>query len=147
MVIRKGTLVPGSDHRILQSVPTSHRDLLTARGTAVFTTIDRYGRPQSTAVWYLVDHDGLLKLSSTANRQKLKNLRANSSCSLFLIDPADTHRTLEIRAEAELVADPDHADITRFAQAYGIEPSRLITGDRHTIVLRPRRIVINPPSG
>ena len=138
--------MPGNDHGILPTVPISHRDLLTARGTAVFTTIDRYSRPQSTAVWYLVDHDGLLKLSSTANRQKLKNLRANPACSLFLIDPADSHRTLEIRADAELVADPDNADITRFAQAYGIEPSRLVADDRHTIVLRPRRIVINPPS-
>ncbi len=138
--------MPGPDHGILLTVPTTHRDLLTARGTAVFTTIDRNNRPQSTAVWYLVDHDGLLKLSSTANRQKFKNLRANPSCSLFLIDPVDTHRTLEIRAEAELVADSDNADITRFAQAYGIEPSRLFAGDRHTIVLRPRRIVVNPPS-
>lgn len=132
------------DHGVLDDVPTSHQDLLTAQGTAVLTTIDRQGRPQSTAVWYLVDHDGLLKLSSTAGRQKYKNLRANPSCTLFLIDPSDAHRTLEIRAEAELVADPDSADITRFAHAYGIDPAKVVADDRHTIVLRPRRVVVNP---
>lgn len=137
--------MPDADDNIFQAVPVSHRDLLTARGTAVFTTVDHDNRPQSTAVWYLVDHDGLLKLSSTANRQKYKNLRRSRSCTLFLIDPDDSHRTLEIRAEAELIADPDSADITRFANAYGIEPSAVIADNRYTIILRPRRIITNPP--
>ncbi|SFI57464.1 PPOX class probable F420-dependent enzyme [Amycolatopsis sacchari] len=130
---------------ILDIVPASHHDLLTAPGTAVLTTIDRHGRPQSTAAWYLVDRDGLLKLSSTADRQKIKNLRANPSCTFFLMDPANPFRTLEVRAEAELVADTDFADLKRFTEAYGREP-RVLGDERFTIVLRPRRIVANPPA-
>ena len=132
--------MPHTEDGILQSVPASHRDLLTARGTATLTTIDRHGRPQSTAVWYLVD-DGLLKCSVTSDRQKYKNLRANPACDLFLIDPADAQRTLEIRADAELIADPESKDVIRFAEAYGYDPAMLIGDGRYTVVLRPRRIV------
>jgi PPOX class probable F420-dependent enzyme len=139
-------VVPHTEGGILQAVPAGHRDLLTARGTAVLTTIDHHSRPQSTAVWYLVDEDGLLKCSVTASRQKYKNLDRNPSCALFLIDPADTQRTLEIRAEAELIADPDNLDLARIALAYGVDPSMLMADDRHTVVLRPRRVVTNPPA-
>jgi hypothetical protein len=37
------------------TVPDSHSGLLTAPLTAVLTTINPNGQPQSTAVWYLVD--------------------------------------------------------------------------------------------
>ncbi len=101
---------------ILQEVPESHRDLLLAPLTATLTTIDSGGRPQSTAVWYFVDDDGLLKGSITSDRQKYKNLQRNRSCDLFIIDPQNPYRTLEIRADADLSPDPDKATVRKFAR-------------------------------
>jgi PPOX class probable F420-dependent enzyme len=134
---------------ILGQVPASHRDLLLSPLTAVLTTVDATGRPQSTAVWYLVDGDGRLKGSITSDRQKYKNLSANPDCCLFIIDPDDPFRTLEIRAEAELEADPDKATVRKFAEAYQVDEALLAsaTEDRYTVTYRPRRVVANPSSG
>ena len=128
-------------------VPESHRDLLRSPLTAALTTIDHRGRPQSTAVWFLVDDDGLLKGSVTSDRQKYKNLSSNPDVSLLIIDPANPQRTLEVRAEAELTADPAKAMVAKFAAAYGVDEALLASagGDRYTVTYRPWRIVANPP--
>ena len=81
---------------IVSAVPESHRDLLRSPLTATLTTIDVNGRPQSSAVWYFVDDDGRLTGSITSDRQKYKNLSHNPNCDLFIIDPQDPFRTLEI---------------------------------------------------
>ena len=132
---------------IIDEVPESHRDLLTSPLTAALTTIDNKGRPQSTAVWYLVDDDGSLKGSITDDRQKYKNLSRNPNCTLLVIDPSNPWRTLEIRAEAELSADPEKATVSKFAAAYGVDEAMLkASGDnRFTVTYRPRRVVSNPP--
>jgi PPOX class probable F420-dependent enzyme len=132
---------------ITDHVPESHRDLLAAPLTAALTTVDAKGRPQSTAVWYLVDDDGLLKGSVTDDRQKYKNLSGNPNCTLLIIDPSNPWRTLEIRAEAELTADPQKTTVSKFAQAYQADEDMLkASGDnRYTVTYRPRRVVVNPP--
>ena len=132
---------------IIDEVPESHRDLLTSPLTAALTTIDNKGRPQSTAVWYLVDDDGSLKGSITDDRQKYKNLSRNPNCTLLVIDPSNPWRTLEIRAEAELSADPEKATVSKFVAAYGVDEAMLkASGDnRFTVTYRPRRVVSNPP--
>jgi len=133
--------------RILDQVPQSHRDLLQTPLTATLSTIDAKGRPQSTAVWYFVDDDGQLKGSITSDRQKFKNLRGNPNCVLFVIDPQNPYRTLEVRAEAELTADPDKTTVRKFAKVYNVDESMLVqeNEDRYTVTYRPRRVVANPP--
>jgi PPOX class probable F420-dependent enzyme len=135
--------------QILEHVPASHRDLLLSPFTATLTTLDHKGRPQSTAVWYLVDGDGQLKGSITADRQKYHNLQANPSCSLFIIDPQDPYRTLEVRAEAELDPDPEKATLRKFAEAYQVDEALLVRAEeeRITITYEPRRVVANPSPG
>jgi PPOX class probable F420-dependent enzyme len=135
--------------QILDEAPASHRDLLLAPLTASLTTLDDRGRPQSTAVWYLVDGDGQLKSSTTADRQKYKNLLANPSCTLFIIDPQDQFRTLEVRAEAELEADPDKVTLRKFAEAYQVDEALLVRAqeDRWTVNYRTRRVVASPRAG
>ena len=122
---------------ILEEVPESHRDLLEAPLTATLTTIDVHGRPQSTAVWYLVDENGQLKGSVTSDRQKFKNLKRNPSCALFIIDPANPFRTLEVRADAQLEPDPDKAMVRKFAKAYGIEEAVLVSPGGGSLIRSP----------
>jgi len=102
---------------ILNDVPESHRDLLRRTLTATLTTIDAKGRPRSTVVWYFVDSDGQLKGSITSNRRQYKDLRGNRNCDLFIIDFEDPLRTLEVRAAAELIADPDNGTVRKLAKA------------------------------
>jgi PPOX class probable F420-dependent enzyme len=132
---------------IVDEVPESHRDLLTSPLTAALTTVDEKGRPQSTAVWYIVDDDGLLKGSITDDRQKYKNLTRNPNCTLLIIDPSNSWRTLEIRAEAQLSADPEKATVSKFAKAYRADEAMLkAAGDnRYTVTYLSRRVVANPP--
>lgn len=56
-------------------IPSSHVDLLQAPGTAVLATIGKDGLPQVTALWWLLE-DGVIKISISSARQKLKNLQA-----------------------------------------------------------------------
>jgi hypothetical protein len=74
--------------------------------------------------------------------------RGNRNCALFIIDPHNPFRTLEIRAEAELTADPEKTTVRKFAKIYSIDESMLVdpTEDRYTVTYRPRRLVANPPA-
>ena len=131
---------------VVDSVPESHRDLLERPLAAIFTTVDDECRPQSTAVWFPVDADGLLKCSTTADRQKFKNLRRNPNCVLFVIDPDNSFRTLEVRAEAELAPDPEEATVRKLARVYGVAEELLVNagGERYNVVLHARRVVALP---
>jgi len=72
----------------------------------------------------------------------------NPHCDLFVIDPANPLRTLEVRAEAALEHDPDQATVRTFARAYGVDEAMLVNEaeDRYTVTFHPRRVVVNPPA-
>ena len=130
---------------IAELVPETHADLLQAPVTAVLTTVGADGLPQSTAVWFLVE-EGTLKTSLITSRQKYKNLTRNPKATLFILDPANPYRTLEVRAEIELLADPDKRMLPKFAAHYGADEATLdIPGsDRVIAVFQPRRVVSFP---
>jgi PPOX class probable F420-dependent enzyme len=126
-------------------VPDSHADLLDAPHTAVLTTVGADGQPQSTAVWYLVDDDGLLKTSITTDRQKYRNLARHPKATLFVLDPSNPFRTLEIRASVELSPDPDKELLPKFAARYNVPVEALTQagGERVVATLTPVRVVSN----
>ena len=101
----------------MTAFPESHQDLLKA-DVAMLATIGQDGYPQVTALWFLLD-DGTLKLSLNTTRQKLKNLQAHPECTLFILDPANPYRTLEIRARAEITPDVDYAFAKKLGAKYG----------------------------
>src|SRR5918912_2652415 len=101
----------------MSTFPESHRDLL-ASDVAILATIGRNGYPQVTAVWFLHDDDGTLKLSLNTARQKVKNLRQRPECTLFFLDRANPYRTLEVRARAELSSDRDYVFADKVGKKY-----------------------------
>jgi PPOX class probable F420-dependent enzyme len=131
------------ESNLLAQVPESHRDLLYDPLPFVLTTVDSKCRPQSSVVWILVDDDGQLKGSTLSDRQKYRNLKRNPACTLLVIDPTNDHRTLEIRAVADLVPDPEKETARAIAPKYGADPARLgqSPGDRVTIIFHPERVV------
>ncbi|MDE3077100.1 MAG: PPOX class F420-dependent oxidoreductase [Chloroflexota bacterium] len=103
----------------MASFPESHRHLVEAAGTAILATNGKSGHPQVTAVAYFLDDDGELNISLNTTRQKTKNLMANPKCTLFLLDPANSGRWLEVRADVELAPDPDFAFAAKAGAKYG----------------------------
>jgi len=122
-------------------VPAAHLDLLETP-TAILGTIGPDGRPQLTAIWYLVDDDGTLRLSLNTDRQKVRNLRERPVATLFLIDTTTPTRYLEVRADVELADDPAYAFADRVGAKYGAD-LRSFDGDhqeRVVVTLRPVRV-------
>ena len=107
------------------SVPADHQDLLTRPICGVFTTMGGDGQPQSSLVW--LDDDGeCVRVNTTLERQKGRNLRRDPRVSLLVVDPEDTARFIQIRGEVELVTDgaEEHLDAltrkyTRHTHYYG----------------------------
>ncbi|MEO8285520.1 MAG: PPOX class F420-dependent oxidoreductase [Chloroflexota bacterium] len=99
-------------------IPESHKDLLSAP-VAVLATNGTDGFPQVTALWFLFDEGGALRLSLNNTRQKVKNMQERSNITLFILDPANPYRTIEIRAKAEITQDPDGAFVKKLGQKYG----------------------------
>jgi PPOX class probable F420-dependent enzyme len=121
--------------------PDSHADLLANPNTAVLTTVGSDGLPQSTAVWFLVE-DGVLRTSVLTSRQKYRNLRHNPKATLFVVDPANPFRTLEVRATVELTPDPGKTLLPKFAARYSTPVEVLDQpGERVTVSFAPQHVV------
>jgi len=59
------------------------------------------GQPQSSLVW--CDFDGTcVRVNTTRERQKGKNMQANPKVSLLVIDLQDAGRWIEVRGEVEI---------------------------------------------
>jgi len=123
-------------------VPDSHRHLLDT-DTAILATNGPDGLPQVTAIAFYHDKDDdLVKISLNDTRQKSKNLRRNPNVTLFILDPANHLRSLEIRATAEVIPDPDKSFCATAGSKYNSDFSRHDRpGEtRSQIVLHPTRI-------
>ena len=112
----------------MSAIPDSHRELAETAGIAILTTLGADGFPQSTAVGYLLDGD-VFRFTVSSGKQKVRNLRRTPECTVFLVDPANLYRTVEVRGRAELIADDDFAWAARIAESRGsdVENVRRIT--------------------
>jgi PPOX class probable F420-dependent enzyme len=99
--------------------------------------------PQVTALWFLLDDDGIIKLSLNTARQKVKNLQARPECTLFILDPANPYRTLEICARATITPDTDYAFAQKLGAKYGgvdLRSSDRPGETRVVVALQPVRV-------
>jgi PPOX class probable F420-dependent enzyme len=93
-------------------------------------------------IWVVLD-GGDVVTSLTETRQKLKNLRARPQATVFVIDPNNPFRTLEVRGDVTIEPDPDLVTLVRVLGAYGteLESFQGPLEDRVTVALRPTRVV------
>jgi PPOX class probable F420-dependent enzyme len=127
---------------IMIEIPESHHDLLSA-DTGMLATIGPNAVPQVTALWFLYDDDGLVRLSLSPERQKTKNLLKHHECTFFILDCENRLRTLEIRAHAEIASDADYTFAGKLGRKYGadlrqIDPPGL---QRMVVTLRPIKVI------
>ncbi len=130
---------------IRELVPDSHHDLLDAAWATALVTLDGQGRPQTTAVWYLADEDGVFKTSISDARVKFRHLVSNPEVDALIIDPTNQFRTIEIRATATLTPDPEGAVLRKIGAKYDADVATFDQpGDkRYVVSFEPRRVVVN----
>ena len=78
--------------------------------TIIFTSLDRRGYPHSIAMWYVVDPDGTVAMTTFRKSQKVKNLERDRRCAL-LVESGRTYPELKgllIRGRAELDGEVEH---------------------------------------
>jgi PPOX class probable F420-dependent enzyme len=125
----------------MSRIPASHRDLLDGP-VAILATNGADGRPQVTAVWFLYDDEGRLRLSLNTTRQKTENLTADPNATLFFIDPANPYCTLEVRGTVEIEPDSDYAFADQIAAKYDTDLRKMDGSGvtRVAVTLRPTRV-------
>ncbi|MDO8365062.1 MAG: PPOX class F420-dependent oxidoreductase [Actinomycetota bacterium] len=127
------------------AIPESHLDLVNTPTVGVLSTLGSDGRPQSTAVWFLLDGD-VIRTSLLTSRQKYKNMAAHPKATLFVLDPTNPFRTLEVRGDVAFDEDPGLAFFERIVRHYGMDPDTFPAprDGRVVLTLHPARIVANP---
>jgi|SRR5581483_11417667 len=89
--------------------PDEQRRYLEDSHTIILTTLDRHGYPHSVAMWYVVDADGTVVMTTFAKSQKAVNLRRDPRCAL-LVESGRTYPELKgllIRGRATLEQDTE----------------------------------------
>jgi PPOX class probable F420-dependent enzyme len=124
-------------------IPASHRDLLDAPIPVMMATVGPGGYPQVTAIWAVRDGDTIVT-SLAGVRQKLTNLREHPQATVFVIDPTNPYRTLEVRGDVSVEPDPGLVTLEKVLVAYGTDldafPGPL--EGRTSVTLRPTRVVV-----
>lgn len=128
----------------MTEIPESHRALLDT-DVATLATVGPDGRPQLSEVWFLaegVGDDVVVRISLNSSRQKTRNLRRNTACSLLLLDLANPYRYLELRGDAELAEDPDYVFADKAGAKYkaDLREHDRPGESRVVVTIRPTRV-------
>lgn len=136
---------------VVTGIPVSHLDLLVQPVHGVLTTMMPDGQPQSSLVW--CDTDGeVVRVNTTCERQKGRNMLADPRVSLVVIDPQDSSRWIEIRGAVEIVYDGalEHLDritrqYTRHPQYYGyvMPAEKQMRETRIICKIKPSKIILD----
>lgn len=130
----------------MASIPETHADLV--NGVVALVTVNPDGYPQVTAVVTRLEDDGKIHTSVNNERQKYKNLAERPKATLFAIDPADSFRTVEVRADVELIPDPDKSWIKAFITDPNFDVDAIDQGaERFHVVFTPAKVNTLPPAG
>jgi PPOX class probable F420-dependent enzyme len=125
-------------------IPESHLDLMDAPLTAIFTSVNADGSPQSSAIWYMWE-DGRLWFSTKRWAKKFRNLPERPLAGFIVVDRNDESRYVEIRGVAAIAEDPGCVGRDRIRAKHGIDASAPdpYTADRVLVTLEPSRVVVH----
>ena len=101
-------------------------DFIRARRNGVLVTQKRDGRPQLSNIVYVVDDDGVIRISITADRAKYANLRRTPLASLY-VAREDFWAYTVIEADVELsdvAAAPDDPAVDELVDVYRADRGR-----------------------
>jgi PPOX class probable F420-dependent enzyme len=132
--------------------PEEQRRYLEEAHTIILTSIDRHGYPHSVAMWYAVDPDGSVVMTTFAKSQKTLNLKRDPRCAL-LVESGRIYEELQgllIRGRAAIDGDTEHVldTLEKVHAKYGMpgsgrelrEALRAQARKRVVIRIRPERV-------
>ena len=128
------------------TLTTKARALLERPVIANVATVDADGRPQITPVWVDVE-DGAVVFNTARGRAKDRNLAANPSVAVSVVDPDDPFNVVVVRGRARAVEEGADAHVDRLAKKYmGLDeyPMRQPGEVRVKYVLDPEAIPMQP---
>ena len=99
------------------TMPDSHLDLLERPLIGSLATRLPSGAAQTQPVWFEVDGNDAL-VNTTRERQKGRDLEADPRATLLVVDPDDSGRWIEIRADVDLVETGAGEQLDRLARRY-----------------------------
>lgn len=114
---------------------------------AWLTTVTAKGRPQSSAVWFVVLDDAIY-IQSQADAAKLRNMRTNGKVSFHLDGDGTGGDIVSIDADAEILDAPPPGLLVAYSEKYGrvirerirSTPEAMIDEYPTTVRLIPRRV-------
>lgn len=127
---------------IVASIPASHADIIDKNQILILSTNNSSGYPQTTALWFL-NEGGTIRASLNSSRQKTKNLTADPKVTLFFVDPENPYRTLEIRANASVEADPDYAFADKVGAKYNANMRQMDQPGESRVVVTFEPVKVN----
>jgi PPOX class probable F420-dependent enzyme len=89
--------------------PAEQREYLETAHTCILTTIDRHGYPHAVAMWFVVEPDGAVAMTTYGKSQKTLNVRRDPRCAV-LVETGRAYEELKgllIRGRATIVDDTE----------------------------------------
>jgi PPOX class probable F420-dependent enzyme len=132
------------------------RDFLTSHETVILCSTNRDGVPHPMPMWYAVDADGSVVMTTFRKSQKVRNLERDPRVSLLVEDGGGVYEKLrgvvlygraELTHDTEAVLDVLSRVTGRYRSAAGADPALLrnaLRGQaakRVAIRVRPERVV------
>lgn len=99
------------------TIPSQLHELLSGTPIAFVTTMRPDGRMSTNPVAMMFDGTHV-RISTTADRKKVRNLLADDRITICVVQPGNLNRYVEIRGRAVLTPDDDRAFIDSIAQRY-----------------------------
>ena len=118
------------------TIPERYRYLTDQPLFAHLATVRPDGSVQSNPMWFQVVGDEV-RFTHTSKRQKLKNLQANPTMSLSIVDPQDPLLYVEIRGHlAGVIDDPTGSFYVTLQNRYGNPSTQAPPDSPNRIILR-----------
>ena len=133
--------------------PAEQKEYISTSRTLTLCTHGPHGYPHAVAMWFAVDDDGTVWMTTYRKSQKAVNVRRNSKVALH-IESGQTYDTLKgvlIRGDAEVVDDEENVYQTirrvhekmsgSFPEGSGVEEAiRWQARKRVALKITPRRV-------
>lgn len=118
------------------------REILDGRNFATLATVGPDGAPHSSVIWVKREGDTVL-FSTTAGRQKARNLAKDQRVSVSVFDLENPYSSVEIRGAAELVVDEDKRLPRELSHKYlGEDPPLAEPGETRLIIrVAPEKVL------
>jgi PPOX class probable F420-dependent enzyme len=120
------------------------RELIDGPHTAILSTANRDGRPQSSVI-FVKPAGGTVVFSTIRGRLKTRNMERDPRVSLLVL--ARSGRYVEIRGHVDISDDPDKALLREMYERYmdGATPPPEPEAERVVVRMHPEKLYFWPP--